>query len=70
MGRGFPAGFVLPHRLTNDAAFLPGGAAPPWGRGDREACTMRDRDPFEVYNNSLVPMVVEQTARGERAFDI
>jgi ATP-dependent Clp protease, protease subunit len=31
---------------------------------------MRDRDPFEVYNNSLVPMVVEQTARGERAFDI
>jgi ATP-dependent Clp protease, protease subunit len=23
-----------------------------------------------VYNNNLVPMVVEQTARGERAFDI
>jgi ATP-dependent Clp protease, protease subunit len=31
---------------------------------------MWDRDPVEVYNNSLVPMVVEQTARGERAFDI
>ena len=31
---------------------------------------MRDRDPFDVYNNALVPMVVEQTARGERAFDI
>jgi ATP-dependent Clp protease, protease subunit len=31
---------------------------------------MRDRDPVEVYNNTLVPMVVEQTARGERAFDI
>lgn len=31
---------------------------------------IRDRDPVEVYNNSLVPMVVEQTARGERAFDI
>ncbi|RVT95430.1 ATP-dependent Clp endopeptidase proteolytic subunit ClpP [Rhodovarius crocodyli] len=30
----------------------------------------RDRDPVEVYNNSLVPMVVEQSARGERAFDI
>jgi ATP-dependent Clp protease protease subunit len=30
---------------------------------------MRDRDPVEVYGN-LVPMVVEQTARGERAFDI
>ncbi len=31
---------------------------------------MRDRDPVEIYNNSLVPMVVEQSARGERAFDI
>jgi ATP-dependent Clp protease protease subunit len=30
----------------------------------------RDRDPVEVYGNALVPMVVEQTARGERAFDI
>ncbi len=27
------------------------------------------RDPIEVYNN-LVPMVVEQSSRGERAFDI
>jgi ATP-dependent Clp protease, protease subunit len=40
-------------------------------RGERKASTtMRDRDPFDVYNNNLVPMVVEQTARGERAFDI
>ncbi len=31
---------------------------------------MRDRDPVEIYANSLVPMVVEQTARGERAYDI
>jgi ATP-dependent Clp protease protease subunit len=31
---------------------------------------LRDRDPVEVYQNSLVPMVVEQTARGERAYDI
>ena len=30
---------------------------------------MRDRDPVEVYA-SLVPMVVEQSARGERAYDI
>ena len=30
---------------------------------------MRDRSPAEVYAG-LVPMVVEQTARGERAFDI
>jgi ATP-dependent Clp protease protease subunit len=32
--------------------------------------SMRDRDPVEVYNNNLIPMVVEQTARGERSFDI
>ncbi len=31
---------------------------------------MSERDPYEVYMNTLVPMVVEQTARGERAFDI
>jgi ATP-dependent Clp protease protease subunit len=31
---------------------------------------MRERDPIEVYNSTLVPMVVEQTARGERAYDI
>jgi ATP-dependent Clp protease protease subunit len=28
------------------------------------------RDPYEFTMNTLVPMVVEQTARGERAFDI
>jgi ATP-dependent Clp protease protease subunit len=28
------------------------------------------RDPIELYNNMLVPMVVEQSNRGERAFDI
>jgi ATP-dependent Clp protease protease subunit len=28
------------------------------------------RDPLEIVANNLVPMVVEQTARGERAFDI
>jgi len=27
-------------------------------------------DPSEIYMNTLVPMVVEQTNRGERAFDI
>ena len=27
-------------------------------------------NPIEFHNNTLVPMVVEQTARGERAFDI
>lgn len=29
-----------------------------------------ERDPVAQYTNQLVPMVVEQTARGERAFDI
>ncbi len=28
------------------------------------------RDPAEIYMNTLVPMVVEQTNRGERAYDI
>jgi ATP-dependent Clp protease protease subunit len=27
-------------------------------------------DPYEYYMNNLVPMVVEQTNRGERAYDI
>jgi ATP-dependent Clp protease protease subunit len=31
---------------------------------------MRDRDPVEIWNNNLVPMVVEQSSRGERAYDI
>src|SRR5919205_1552335 len=28
------------------------------------------RDPVDTYMQTLVPMVVEQTARGERAYDI
>ncbi len=28
------------------------------------------RDPKDTYMNYLVPMVVEQTNRGERAYDI
>lgn len=31
---------------------------------------MSERDPLEVYNNTLIPTVIEQTNRGERAFDI
>jgi ATP-dependent Clp protease protease subunit len=30
----------------------------------------QSRDPLEIYANTLVPMVVEQTSRGERAYDI
>ena len=28
------------------------------------------RDPIEIFSNALVPMVVETTNRGERAYDI
>jgi ATP-dependent Clp protease protease subunit len=28
------------------------------------------QDPHDIYMNTLVPMVVEQTSRGERAYDI
>src|ERR1700721_3206493 len=31
---------------------------------------MRIMNPYEIYMNNLVPMVVEQTNRGERAYDI
>lgn len=31
---------------------------------------MTERDPLDLYMNTLVPMVVEQTNRGERAYDI
>ena len=31
---------------------------------------MTERDPLEVFDNHLVPTVIEQTNRGERAFDI
>lgn len=31
---------------------------------------MRDRDPIETHMNTLVPMVVETTNRGERSYDI
>ncbi len=31
---------------------------------------LRDRDPVEIYNNYLIPQVIENTSRGERGFDI
>ncbi len=31
---------------------------------------MAERDPIDVFNNYLVPTVIEQTNRGERAYDI
>src|ERR1700761_8268379 len=40
----------------------------PGGRASNQGHAMRD--PKETYMNYLVPMVVEQTNRGERAYDI
>jgi ATP-dependent Clp protease protease subunit len=54
----------MPHIRGKD-----GGLIRP-GRSEKDTPMIRDRDPVEVYNNTLVPMVIEQTARGERAFDI
>lgn len=31
---------------------------------------MSEKNIFEVYDNSLVPMVIEQTNKGERSYDI
>ncbi len=31
---------------------------------------MRDRSPVEIHDNYLIPQVIENTARGERGFDI
>jgi ATP-dependent Clp protease protease subunit len=31
---------------------------------------MMDKNPIDTYMNLLVPMVIEQTSRGERAYDI
>ncbi len=31
---------------------------------------MSEKDPIDTYMNTLVPIVIEQTSRGERSFDI
>ncbi|HMF05754.1 MAG TPA: ATP-dependent Clp protease proteolytic subunit, partial [Methylocella sp.] len=31
---------------------------------------MRDRSPAEIFDNYLIPQVIENTSRGERGFDI
>jgi ATP-dependent Clp protease protease subunit len=54
-------------RVSTRAPFIFGAAI----RHERlEGKTMRERDPIDLYMNTLVPMVVEQTNRGERAYDI
>src|SRR5437016_7263448 len=52
-----------------DAALAPSIAIPQGLKAsDGKGITMRD--PVNTYMNYLVPMVVEQTNRGERAYDI
>jgi ATP-dependent Clp protease protease subunit len=38
--------------------------------GDRDVQGGDMRDPRDTYQNQLVPMVIEETNRGERAYDI
>ena len=38
--------------------------------GDRQVQRRRHENPDDSYQNQLVPMVVEETNRGERAYDI
>jgi ATP-dependent Clp protease protease subunit len=42
----------------------------PAARFERNRAGGEMRDPYDTYMNYLVPMVVEQTNRGERAYDI
>src|SRR5260370_88512 len=44
------------------------GRRPPGDSGGAEGAPMRD--PRDTYMNYIVPMVVEQTVRGERSYDI
>ncbi len=55
-------GAMVLNRTTAAATFM---ASHQWG-----PAMTRDRDPFEIYNNYYVPMVVEQSASGERGYDI
>jgi ATP-dependent Clp protease protease subunit len=44
-----------------------------WPKGEEsqvEGSAMRDRDLIDVYNQYLIPQVIENTSRGERGFDI
>jgi ATP-dependent Clp protease protease subunit len=60
---------LLPGAANDDR---PARNTPPESQSSPEAETQEAemKDPFDVYMNTLVPMVVEQTSRGERAYDI
>ena len=34
------------------------------------SCHLTEKTLMEIHNNLLIPMVVEQTGRGERSYDI
>ena len=60
-------------RTDYDPAALNGAAGTatfPDRKSQGGSAMVRDRDPLQVYNNYYVPMVVEQSARGERGYDI
>jgi ATP-dependent Clp protease, protease subunit len=65
------SGYICDQCVTKCVAVLEqhGGFAPTapnrWSKAGRSM-----RDPVDIYMNTLVPMVVEQTNRGERAYDI
>jgi ATP-dependent Clp protease, protease subunit len=40
------------------------------GTSPQKGGAMRDRSPLEIYDNYLIPQVIENTSRGERGFDI
>src|SRR4029079_17847782 len=71
-GCGHPArgisgkGTSKPHETVQ----LPRRTAPRWLLGCRHAGTTRTTENEARTMSPLVPMVVEQTSRGERAFDI
>jgi ATP-dependent Clp protease protease subunit len=55
---------------ADDVDYLVAGASAHICDDGKERGPRSMRDPHDVYMNTLVPMVVEQTNRGERAYDI
>jgi ATP-dependent Clp protease, protease subunit len=65
------SGYIFDECVTKCVAVLKqhGGFAPTVP-SHRSKAGRSMRDPVDTYMNTLVPMVVEQTNRGERAYDI
>jgi ATP-dependent Clp protease protease subunit len=43
---------------------------PPFFQFNNKGIEKMQNNPIDVFNSTLVPMVIEQTSRGERSFDI